>query len=129
MILRTRSARRAVRVVAGVVAALLVSGNVLAAAGLCALKAPPAAKTATEVPCPQHLFDDASTPAPTAQHCPADDPSAQARTADLLGAQLIAAIAVMPFVSAVVQAPPLELRADTGSPQRPLYARLSRLQL
>ena len=131
MILRSRSARRAVRVFAGVVATFLISGNVLVAAGLCIVKSPPAVQPATqaagETPCPQHLIEDTS-PAPVAQHCPADDSSAQARTADLPSVQLLAAAAVAPIggLAAAVSAP--EIR-DPGTPQRPLYARLQRLQL
>jgi hypothetical protein len=136
MILRSRSARRAVRVFAGVVATFLISGNVLVAAGLCIVKSPPAVQAATqaatqaagETPCPQHLIEDTS-PAPVAQHCPADDSSAQARTADLPSVQLLAAAAVAPIggLAAAVSAP--EIRSDPGTPQRPLYARLQRLQL
>lgn len=128
MFLRTRSARRAVRVIAGMVTTLLFAGNVLAAAGLCVLKAPPAVPATSDAPCPQHLVGEGPS-MPTAQHCPADDPSAQARTADLPTAQVLAAAAVTPFGSFAVPAPTFELRADTGSPQRPLYARLQRLQL
>jgi hypothetical protein len=128
MILRTRSARRAVRVVAGLVTMLLFAGNVLAAAGLCVLKAPPAVQAASEAPCPQHLIGEAPH-APAAQHCPSDDPSAQARTADLPTAQVLAAAAVTSFGSFAVPAPAFERRADTGSSQRPLYTRLQRLQL
>src|SRR5512134_3978799 len=128
MILRTRSARRAVRVIAGMVTTLLFAGNVLAAAGLCVLKAPPAVPATSDAPCPQHLIGEAP-PAPTEQHCPADDPSAQARAADLPTAQVLAAAAVIPFGSFAVPAPALKLRADPGSPHRPLYARLQRRQL
>lgn len=129
MILRTRSARRAVRSVAGVVAALLLTGNVLVAAGVCVLKAPPAVQSASETPCPQHLADNNPT-APTAQqHCPADDASAQVRTADLPSAQALAAAAVTIFGILAVSATPLKLAVDSGSPHRPLYTRLQRLQL
>jgi hypothetical protein len=128
MFLRTRPARRAVRAVAGVVASLLFSGNVLAAAGLCVLKPPPTVPAASEATCAQHLVDDSAPSA--AQHCPTDSPSAQARTADLPTAQLLAAAAVTPFGSFAAPTPALpELRADAGSPQRPLYARLQRLHL
>jgi hypothetical protein len=128
----TRSARRSVRRIAGAVAMLLFAGNVLAAAGLCALKAPAAeaaAPAASEAPCPDHLADRFAPPLPAAQHCPADDPSAQARTGDLPGAQIAAAVdaqqlSVAPAAS--INTPP---RSDPGSTQRPLYARLQRLQL
>jgi hypothetical protein len=129
MFLRARSARRAVRAVAGVVATLLLSGNVLAAACLCVSKSPPPIQAASEALCPLHQVDD-SPPTPTAQHCPADDPSAQVRTADLPGAQVLAMAAVTLFGSFLTPAPVLpELRVDPGSPQRPLYARLQRRQL
>jgi hypothetical protein len=129
MILRSRSARRAVRTVAGVVASLLLAGNVLAAAGLCVVKAPVAVEAASEDPCMQHSADNAP-PAPAAQqHCPADDASAQVRGVDLPSAQAVAAAAVAPFGIFAVSAPPLRFAADSGSPQRPLYARLQRLQL
>jgi hypothetical protein len=110
-------------------AALLLSGHVLAAACLCVSKAPPAVPAATEAPCPQHGFDD-TLPVPASQHCPADEPSAQARTSDLPTAQLLAAAAVTPFGSFAAPAPALpEFRAEPESPQRPIYARLHRLQL
>jgi hypothetical protein len=105
-----------------------LAGNVLAAAGLCVLKSPAAVRAASEAACPQHPADDAS-PSPTAQHCPADDPSAQVRAADL-PSQVLAAAAVTSFGNFAAPTPALpELRADPGSPQRPLYARLQRLHL
>ena len=129
MNLRTRSARRAVRAVAGVVATLLLSGNVLAAACLCVSKTPPSVHAASEAPCPLHQVDD-SSPTPAAQHCPAEDPSAQVRTADLPSAQVLAMAATTLSGSSLVPAPVLpDLRVDPSPPQRPLYARLQRRQL
>jgi hypothetical protein len=129
MILCSRSARRGVRVIAGVVATLLVTGNVLVAAGLCILKYPPAVQAASEAPCPQHLVDKTVPQTPAVQHCPGDDSSAQARTADLPSAQVLAAAAVAPFGTFAALAARPAIRTEPASPQRPLYTRLQRLQL
>lgn len=126
----TRSAHRTVRRIAGAVAMLLFAGHVLAAAGLCGLKVPAATPAASQVPCPEHPAEHFPQPVQSAQHCPADDPSAQARTADLPGAQILATAFVAPPLSVAIATSALgSLRPDPGSPQRPLYARLRRLQL
>jgi hypothetical protein len=125
----TRHARRTVRRIAGGLAMMLFAGNVLAAAGLCGLKAPVAQTAASEVPCPDHQPERLVPPVPTAQHCPADDPSAQARTSDLPGAQIAAAVDAPQLSVAAVPAFLASPRPDPASPQRPLYARLQRLQL
>jgi len=126
----TRNARRTVRRIAGGLAMLLFASHVLAAAGLCGLKAPVVAPTATEAPCPEHTAEHFPQPVQSGQHCPADDPSAQARTADLPGAQILAtAVVAAPLSGAIATSALGSLRPDPGSPQRPLYARLQRLQL
>jgi hypothetical protein len=130
---------RAMRALAGLVAAFVLTGNVLAAAGLCAIKAPGAshAAVAEEAPdapvaasdCSQHHANPAA-PASSAHHCPTDDPSAQTRAVDLPGAQLMAAFAavVLQWPDAARQTAAL-LSDDAPSEPRPLYARLQRLRL
>ena len=133
--------RRAVRAVAALVATLLMAGNVLAAAGLCALRAPTEANgfvhavveadTPEANPCPQHRADDASRgPSTATHHCPSEDPSAQSRAVDIPAAQFMAAIAALPCHSidaGRLAEPPV---AATRHPEpQPLYARLQRLRL
>jgi hypothetical protein len=126
------------RALAGLVAAFVLTGNVLAAAGLCAIKAPGAAHASAAVApdesvaasdCSQHHANPAA-PASGAHHCPTDDPSAQTRAVDLPGAQLMAAFAavVLQWTNAAQQAAAL-LSDDDPSESRPLYARLQRLRL
>lgn len=138
--LSRRNRQRAVRAVAGFVAAFLLSGNVLAAAGMCAVKAPAeasvavapvAADGAESSDCSHHLIDEGvARPAGSAHHCPTEDPSAQPRTVDLPGAQLMVALAavVLDWSSAARQ-PGALLAADERPEPRPLYARLQRLRL
>ncbi len=138
--LSRRNRQRAVRAVAGFVAAFLLSGNVLAAAGMCAVKAPAeasvavasvAADGAESSDCSHHLIDEGvARPAGSAHHCPTEDPSAQPRTVDLPGAQLMVALAavVLDWSSAARQ-PSALLAADERPEPRPLYARLQRLRL
>jgi hypothetical protein len=126
------------RALAGLVAAFVLTGNVLAAAGLCAIKAPGAAhptvalasdESVAASDCAQHHADPAA-PASSAHHCPTDDPSAQTRAPDLPGAQLMAAFAavVLQWTDAAQQA--AALFSDDDPPEsRPLYARLQRLRL
>ena len=131
---------RAARALAGLVAAFVFSGNVLAAAGLCAIKAP----AAQHGPSPQVVAmadaDDASecaghqahpgAPASSAHHCPTDDPSAQSRTVDVPAAQLMVAIAATFFSwsETTLRSAPVVVAEHTAEP-RPLYARLQRLHL
>lgn len=130
---------RAARAVAGLVAAFLLTGNVLAAAGLCVVKAPaPAALTApaaadeaASVHCPDHFADDAGAPTSGSnRHCPTDDPSAQARSGDLPSPQPMAASAavLLPWTD-LARLPAALLSTDDPSEPRPLYARLQRLRL
>ena len=131
---------RAARAVAGLVAALLLTGNVLAAAGLCAVKAPVASGPAVEVaalheadapPCVDHLPEQGSGGSTAAKHhCPTDDPSAQTRTVDLPSPQLMTAFAaVVLHRTDAARQPAALLFSDDPSGPRPLYARLQRLRL
>lgn len=130
---------RAARALAGLVAAFLLSGNVLAAAGVCAIK-PPAtthAAAATSAPgatidagdCSMHHADH-TAPAATTHHCPTDDPSAQTRTVDVPAAQVMLAMAaaVVNWHDATLGRAPLVF-IDHPTGPRPLYARLQRLRL
>jgi hypothetical protein len=132
--------QRAVRAVAGFVAAFLLSGNVLAAAGMCAVKAPAEARVAVapvaadgseSLDCSHHLIDEGvARPAGSTHHCPTEDPSAQPRTVDLPGAQWMAALAAVVLDwSSDARQPSASLAADERSEPRPLYARLQRLRL
>ena len=132
--------RRALRALAGVVAGLLLTGNVLAAAGMCTIVAPAGSHGAAQAvahdgassnPCPQHLSDEAAPGGGTSpHHCPSHDPSAQSRTVDVPGAQFMVAIAATPFLSldSGQRTEPLFAVTHRTEPQ-PLYARLQRLRL
>ena len=134
-----RTRQRAVRAVAGLVAAFLLTGNVLAAAGLCMVKAPAETGTAAQVAadgvesldCTHHVVDEgAARPPASSHHCPTEDPSAQTRTVDLPSPQLIAApAAVLLHWTGVAWQPGALFSADDPSEPRPLYARLQRLRL
>lgn len=130
---------RAARVLASLVAAFLLTGNVLAAAGLCAIKAPvgsheapllvSSADTASEdVACADHLAG--RTPASNPHHCPTEDPSAQSRTVDVPAAQLMVAVAaaLLDWSGALLQPEPPVVFVHPAEPQ-PLYTRLQRLHL
>lgn len=139
--LSRRNRQRAVRAVAGFVAAFLLSGSVLAAAGMCVVKAPAeagvavapvaAADDAESLDCTHHLIDEGlARPAGSTHHCPTEDPSAQPRTVDLPGAQwMVALAAVVLDWSNAARQPSALLAADERSEPRPLYARLQRLRL
>jgi hypothetical protein len=130
---------RATRALAGLVVMFLFAGNVLAAAGLCAVKAP-VSSAATSGAVDGHETPDASgcaghhaetdAPAPAAHHCPTDDPSAQTRTVDVPAAQIMLAIpaSLVPWSDAELRSAPLFV-ADHPAESRPLYARLQRLRL
>jgi hypothetical protein len=128
-----------VRAVAGLVAAFLLTGNVLAAAGLCMVKAPVETGVAVQTPaegaespdCTHHLVDEgASRPAASSHHCPTEDPSAQTRTVDLPSPQLMVALAaVLLHWTDPARQPAALLSTDDPSEPRPLYARLQRLRL
>ena len=131
--------QRAARAVAGLVAAFLLTGNVLAAAGLCAVRAPAAMDTPVQVasddaespPCTEHLAGERGSPSKGSNHhCPTEDPSAQSRTADLPSPQLMVALAavLLQWADAGRQ-PATLLSSDDPSEPRPLYARLQRLRL
>ena len=130
---------RAARAVAGLVAALLLTGNVLAAAGLCAVKAPVDSGSAPQAalheadspPCVDHLPEQGSAGSTAAKHhCPTDDPSAQTRTVDLPSPQLMTAFAaVVLHRTDAARQPAALLFSDDPSGPRPLYARLQRLRL
>lgn len=131
------TSRRAARALAGFVAAFLLVGNVMAAAGLCAIKAPVgaletpvlAADAASEdVTCADHLGDHA--PASNPHHCPTEDPSAQSRSVDVPAAQLMVAAAatLLDRFDALLRPDPPVVLVHPAEPQ-PLYTRLQRLHL
>lgn len=131
--------QRAARAVAGLVAAFLLTGHVLAAAGLCTVRAPVdpgiavqvAADEADSPQCAEHLAGEAgSTSTGANHHCPTEDPSAQARAVDLPSPQLVAVFAALLVhqTDATLQQTVL-LGVDDPSESRPLYARLQRLRL
>jgi hypothetical protein len=131
--------QRAARAVAGLVAAFLLTGNVLAAAGLCAVRAPAgmdmtaqvASDDADSPPCAEHLAGEPGSPSTGSNHhCPTDDPSAQTRTVDLPSPQLmVAPAAVLAQWTDAGRQPAALLSGDDPSEPRPLYARLQRLRL
>ena len=133
------TSHRAARALAGLVAAFLLSGNVLAAAGLCVIKAPggpheapmlasSADAASRDVACADHL--GGHTPASNSHHCPTEDPSAQSRTVDVPAAQLMVAVAaaLLDWSSALLQPEPPVVLVHPAEPQ-PLYTRLQRLHL
>lgn len=131
--------QRAARAVAGLVAAFLLTGNVLAAAGLCIVRAPAGADVTVQVAadetdspqCAEHLAGEAgSTSTGSNHHCPTEDPSAQTRAVDLPSPQLVAVFAALHVhrTDAALQLTAL-LAADDPTEPRPLYARLQRLRL
>ncbi len=130
------TSRRAARALAGLVAAFLLSGNVLAAAGLCVIKAPAvpqetpvlASSADADVACVDHVGDRAPVSSP--HHCPTEDPSAQSRTVDVPAAQLMVAVAaaLLDWSSALLQLEPPAVLVHPAEPQ-PLYTRLQRLHL
>ena len=130
---------RAARALAGLVAAFLLTGNVLAAAGLCAIKAPVASPeqasvmkvdaAADETACSEH-HSEHTAPASNIHHCPTEDPSAQSRTVDVPAAQFTVAMAASPlnWPDATARSEPLVVLAYPATSQ-PLYTRLQRLRL
>jgi len=131
--------QRAARAMAGLVAAFLLTGNVLAAAGLCAVSAPARTDMAVHVtaddvdspPCTEHLSSEVGSPSTGSNHhCPTEDPSAQTRTVDLPSPQLMVALAavLLQWTDAARQ-PAALLSDDDPSESRPLYTRLQRLRL
>jgi hypothetical protein len=131
--------QRAARAVAGLVAAFLLTGNVLAAAGLCVVRAPAdtgvAVQAATDevdsAACAEHLSGEPGAPSTGSNHhCPTEDPSAQTRTVDLPSPQLMVALAavLLHWTDAARQPAALLVDDDPAEP-RPLYTRLQRLRL
>jgi len=129
--------RRATRAVAGFVVAFLFAGNVPAAAGLCAVKAPDARIKSQQAShhLSTHGADAAADELPAGNpavdhHCPTDDPSAQTRTVDVPAAQLMPGIAsvAVDWSAEALRAPPPDTSGQPSEPQ-PLYARLQRLRL
>jgi hypothetical protein len=132
------------RALAGFVAGMLFTSQVLAAAGLCAVKSStvvPLTETVIVEVCEDqdHLDSLARLAPPAAEpaggeasttHCSSEDPSAQARSVDLPGSttQAVAPLPSLLTVVAFTPAPRLPI-ADAGPPLRPLYARLNRLLL
>jgi hypothetical protein len=123
---------------------MLFASQVLAAAGLCAVKSStvaPVMETVIVEACEdQDHLDSLARLAPTAvelaageaspKHCLSEDPSAQARTGDLPGGTAQAATPPQLLLTVLVFAPAARLPiADAGPPLRPLYARLNRLLL
>jgi hypothetical protein len=131
--------QRAARAVAGLVAAFLLTGNVLAAAGLCVVRAPAdrgvavqvAADEADSAACAEHLSVEVGSPSTGSNHhCPTEDPSAQTRTVDLPSPQLMVALAAVLLHWTDSARQPAALLSDKDpSESRPLYTRLQRLRL
>jgi hypothetical protein len=136
--------KQAARAIAGVVAAFLLTGQVLAAAGLCVIKVPADTSgstaagevrthegTAEANPCGGHLADGHSQGSGTSRHhCPTDDPTQQSRNVDVPAAQVMAALpASLPDWSIAAARPQIQVVAVHPAEPRPLYARLQRLRL
>jgi hypothetical protein len=125
--------RAATRAIAGLVTTLLLTGNVLAAAGLCVVKSPDHAAAmqaaAGQVACPDHVPDIPELGS-SGHLCPAEDPTPQTRSVDLPAPQLHAALTLSlayPVQSVSALEPPVV--AERPVPPPPLYARLQRLRL
>lgn len=110
-----------------------MAGHVLAATGLCMATSPDAQPPvyATGSACDEHVPADTGGGAITKHHCPGEEPTPQARMADLPAPQPLAlppaaGIQVVgPVADRLVQAVP-----DHAVPPPPLYARLrQRLRL
>ena len=122
--------RRTLRGLAAFVVTFLMAGQALAATGLCLVTVPDAPATIHEssAGCAEHGPTDPATG--VKHHCPAEEPSPQARSVDLPAPQPIAAVAsifvyfVEPVADGLPQAVP-----DHEVPPPPLYARLQRLRL
>lgn len=98
----SRHMTRAMRVLAGLIATFVLTGNVLAAAGLCAIKVRAAqgieSISPDSAPCPQHIDrTSCSAHADAVPHCNQEDPGAQARAVDLPAASILSA----PFLVAL----------------------------
>jgi hypothetical protein len=131
--------QRAARAVAGLVAAFLLTGNVLAAAGMCVVRAPADPRKAVQVAadaadspeCAEHLGGTGGAPSQgSSHHCPTEDPTAQTRAVDLPSPQLVAAFAALLLHRTDAARQQTALLGDDDPPgPRPLYARLQRLRL
>ena len=118
------------RGLAGFVVTFLLAGQALAASGLCVVTVPdaPAAVHESSAGCVEHQPTES---APGAKHhCPAEDPSPQARSVDLPAPQPVAAVASIFFyiVDPVADRLPQAVH-DHQVPPPPLYVRLQRLRL
>jgi hypothetical protein len=124
--------RRRLRRLAGFVATFLLAGHVLAATGLCMVTSrdAPAVVHDAGTPCQEHAPADPARGSGLKHHCPADEPTPQARAIDLPAAQPVAAIASV-LVRPLASAPDRAAGAgpDPQVPPPPLYERLRRLRL
>ena len=113
--------------------AFLLAGHVLATTGLCIVTTAgePVQTHASSTACPEHGPQGEPGHGSTVKHhCPAEEPSPQSRSADLPGAQPIAAIAsVHVHLLALPVGRLLQPTPDHQVPPPPLYARLQRLRL
>ena len=126
------SRRRTLRGLAGFVVAFLLTGHVLAATGLCVVTPPDAPATIHEssAGCAEHLPAEPGHGTAVKHHCPAEEPSPQARAVDLPAAQPVAAVASVYFhLAAPLEDRLLQATPDHQVPPPPLYARLQRLRL
>ena len=124
--------RRTLRALAGFVATFLLAGHVLAATGLCVVTSPDSAAAVHEAgtSCAEHAPADAGQ-AHVKHHCPAEEPSPQARSVDLPAAQPVAVVdtSYFHFVDALSDRLPQASAGHEVPPPPPLYARLQRLRL
>lgn len=118
--------RRTLRRFAAFAAGLLMAGHVLAATGLCMAPAPeaPAPVHQSGAACEDHGLADTGAPV-VKHHCPGEEPTPQARSADLPAPQPVAVVATVSFLTVdpaadrLVQAIP-----EHAVPPPPLFARL-----
>lgn len=126
------SRRRTLRGLAGFVVAFLLAGHALAATGLCVVTSPDAAAAIHEssAGCAEHAPADPGHGPGVKHHCPAEEPSPQARSVDLPAAQPVAAApSVSSYLAAPLENRLLQATFDRQVPPPPLYARLQRLRL
>lgn len=125
------SRRRTLRGLAGFVVMFLLAGHVLAATGLCAVtSAAPATLFDSDAVCSEHAPSDPGHAPAAKHHCPADEPTPQARSVDLPATQFVVAVAFITFHPvdlAAVRLP--QAIVDHDVPPLLLYARLQRLRL
>jgi hypothetical protein len=122
--------RRTLRGLAAFVVTFLMAGQVLAATGLCLVTVPDAPATIHEssAGCAEHQPTDPVTG--VKHHCPAEEPSPQARSVDLPAPLAVAAVAsVVVYLVEPVAGRLVATVSDNEAPPPPLYARLQRLRL